>query len=219
MDSQKTVKHSYHQSLGYSDGLQLQEEAWENAKSGSPTLLLVEHKPVFTFGKSANRSNLLTSRELLSQNGIELFDTDRGGDITFHGPGQLVGYPIINLKTLEKGVKSYVDFLERTIISFLTTFDIHAFQIDGLTGIWTGKKGDEKKIAAIGIRVSQGVTKHGFALNVTTDLNYFSLMVPCGINDKDVTSMEVETGEKLNWNTVAKEFANHFDNEFSSWSL
>ena len=137
--------------------------------------------------------------------------SDLGGDITYHGPGQLVGYPIINLRKHGVGVKNYVATLEQSIINALATFKILAYQIEGLTGIWVGQKGSERKIGAIGIRVRNGVSMHGFALNVTTDLSYFQHIVPCGITDKDVTSIHKEIGS----GTIT-EFADAFQNSFKT---
>lgn len=178
------------------------KEAWDLQKSLSnarknterpDTLLLCEHNHVYTFGKSANEANLLINDAFLQQIGAQKFEIERGGDITYHGPGQLVGYPIVNLHDLGIGVKKYVDLLEESLIRTLELYQIHTHRIDGLTGIWL-KNGPPRKIAAIGIKVSRGVTMHGFALNVNTDLSYFNHIVPCGINDKSVTSMKQEIG-------------------------
>lgn len=178
----------------YSEALAIQQEVHQSIIDGSAdTLILCEHPHVYTFGKSADRNNLLISPEFLKSINAEVHETERGGDITYHGPGQLVGYPIINLRKHGVGVKKYVETLELSIINALATFNITAYQIDGLTGIWVGKDNEVKrKIGAIGIRVRNGVSMHGFALNVTTDLSYFNHIVPCGITDKAVTAIAQE---------------------------
>jgi lipoyl(octanoyl) transferase len=196
----------------YSAALQVQQQVHEEVLAeGNDTLILCEHPHVYTFGKSADRNNLIVSPEFLIKIEAEVYETDRGGDITYHGPGQLVGYPIINLRKHGVGVKKYVATLEQSIINALATFKILAYQIEGLTGIWVGQKGSERKIGAIGIRVRNGVSMHGFALNVTTDLSYFQHIVPCGITDKDVTSIHQEIGS----GTIT-EFADAFQNSFKT---
>ncbi len=203
------VKNIGHKS--YSQALAIQQEVHAQVLAGGEdTLILCEHPHVYTFGKSADRNNLLISPEFLKRIHAEVHETERGGDITYHGPGQLVGYPILNLRKHGVGVKKYVETLELSIINALATFNITAYQIDGLTGIWVGQEGDiKRKIGAIGIRVRNGVSMHGFALNVTTDLSYFNHIVPCGIADKEVTSIHQE----INTGTV-QEFAQAFQNTF-----
>jgi len=165
------------------------------------TLLLLEHPPVLTLGRNAHRSNVLASDEFLATRGIELHEINRGGDVTYHGPGQLVGYPILDLRGDWPGKKGphlgpvdYVRMIEDALIRTCGEFGVMAQRICGLTGVWTlaGGSVPEKKIAAIGVHVSAGVTSHGFALNVTTDLRDFQWIVPCGITDKPVTSLELE---------------------------
>jgi lipoyl(octanoyl) transferase len=165
------------------------------------TLLLLEHPPVITLGRNSHRENVLASDELLAARGVELHEINRGGDVTYHGPGQLVGYPVLDLRGDWPGKKGPhlgpVDFmrmLEEVLIRVSFDFGILAQRIAGRTGVWTVAGGSiqEKKIAALGIHVSQGVTSHGFALNVTTDLRDFDLIVPCGISDRTVTSLELE---------------------------
>ncbi len=197
--------------IRYKYGLKIQEEIHSNVlDKGIDTIVMCEHPHVYTFGKSANKSNLLVSDEFLSSIDAEVFETERGGDVTYHGPGQLVGYPILNLKKHGVGVKKYVETLESSIINTLDDFGITAYQIDGLTGIWVGKEDEVKrKIGAIGIRVKDGISMHGFALNVTTDLSYFNHIVPCGIVDKQVTSIaqEVGTASLIKFSRL---FAGHF---------
>ena len=154
-------------------------------------LILVEHKPVYTLGKHAREGNILLPEAELQKRGIEVFHIDRGGDVTFHGPGQLVGYPIVNLRYFLKSVKWYVNQLEESIIRTLKRFGLEGQRRKGLTGVWIGKE----KIAAIGIRIHRWVTMHGFALNVTTNLDYFSGIIPCGIRNAGVTSMKKIIGE------------------------
>ncbi len=176
----------------YDDGLLRQQELVKEVQSGAEdTLILCEHPHVYTFGKSANTNNLLIYPEFLKKINATVHQTERGGDITYHGPGQLVGYPIIDLKRKNWGVRKYVDTLEDVLINTLSMYNIAAFKIDGLTGIWVkNQHGFDTKIGAIGIRVKNGVSFHGFALNVHPDLSYFNHIVPCGIQDKGVTSMQ-----------------------------
>ena len=197
----------------YAEALNVQQEVHQTIIDGDPDILIVcAHPHVYTFGKSADRNNLLIDSDFLKTIDAEVYETDRGGDITYHGPGQLVGYPIINLRKHGIGVKKYVETLEVSIIKTLKSFNILAYQIEGLTGIWVGAQGVVKrKIGAIGIRVRNGVSMHGFALNVTTDLSYFDHIVPCGIANKEVTSIHQETGS----GSVA-EFAEAFKNTFQT---
>ena len=145
-------------------------------------LILVEHNPVYTLGKNANPNHLLQSRD----KSIDIFNIERGGDITFHGPGQLVGYPILNLSNYKKSVSWYMRVLEQLTIDVLNEFKIIASRVEGLTGVWVG----DEKIAAQGVRMSRWVTMHGFSLNVNTDLSFYDGIIPCGIFNRGVTSME-----------------------------
>jgi lipoyl(octanoyl) transferase len=189
--------------IPYADGLAAQEQIVEARKQGriADTLLLMEHPPVLTLGRNAHRSNVLASDEMLAQRGVELHEIKRGGDVTYHGPGQLVGYPIIDLRGNLPGKKGphlgpvdYVRLVEEALIRTCGDFGVMTQRICKLTGVWTMAGGSirEKKIAAIGVHVSQGITSHGFALNVTTDLRDFEWIVPCGITDRQVTSLELE---------------------------
>jgi lipoyl(octanoyl) transferase len=198
--------------ISYAEGLAVQKRVIDARKQGliGDTLLLLEHPPVLTLGRNSRRENVLASDESLSARGVELHEINRGGDVTYHGPGQLVGYPIVDLRGEWPGKKGPhlgpVDFmrmLEEVVIRVCYDFGVPARRIAGRTGVWTipyaegsasGASGfmQEKKIAAMGIHVSQGVTSHGFALNVTTDLRDFDLIVPCGITDRTVTSLELE---------------------------
>jgi lipoyl(octanoyl) transferase len=187
----------------YAEGLAIQQQIISARKQNliGDTLLLLEHPPVLTLGRNSSRANILASDEFLQQRGIELHEINRGGDVTYHGPGQLVGYPIIDLRGGLPGKKGphlgpvdFVRMLEEVLIRTCGDFGVMAQRICKRTGVWTlaGGSIQEKKIAAIGVHVSQGVTSHGFALNVTTDLRDFEWIVPCGISDREVTSLELE---------------------------
>jgi len=188
----------------YAEGLRIQAEVVAARKANliGDTLLLLEHPPVLTLGRNATRANILANDELLTQKQIEIHDINRGGDVTYHGPGQLVGYPIFDLRGELPGKKGphlgpvdFVRLMEEALILTCKDFGVPAQRICKLTGVWTLAGGTirEKKIAAIGIHVSQAVTSHGFALNVTTDLRDFDYIVPCGITDRTVTSLELES--------------------------
>jgi len=154
-----------------------------------------------TLGKSGHESNLLIPEELLQNRGIEFFHINRGGDITYHGPGQITGYPVFDLDYWHLGLKQYIHQLEETVIRFLALYGIKGERLDGATGVWLDPliKGRARKICAIGVKSSRFVTMHGFALNINTDLSYFTLINPCGFVDKGVTSLEKELGEKQNF--------------------
>ncbi len=174
--------------LPYGAGLQLQQELVEQRRLGSISdqLLLLEHPHVITLGTSAHLENVLLDESQRRLLGIELYETGRGGDVTYHGPGQLVGYPILDLKPDRQDLHRYVRDIEETLIRAIARFGVSGGRKPGLTGVWVG----EEKIAAIGVRVSSGwITSHGFALNVTTDLQFFDSIIPCGIRDHGVTSL------------------------------
>lgn len=179
----------------YATALDLQKalEHLVKADRVGHTLLLLEHPPVITLGRNAVAANIVASREFLAAQGIQLFETDRGGDVTFHGPGQLVGYPIFDLRgfTPRIGAVEFVRKVEEVLIRVCGDLGVVTGRIPGLTGVWTEAE-PAAKIAAIGVHISRGVTSHGFALNVTTNLDYFKLIVPCGIADKPVTSLANE---------------------------
>jgi len=180
--------------LGYQEALDLQKELVERRRRGEipDQLLLLEHPPVITLGVRArnSREHVLESDESLSAKGVNVFETGRGGDVTYHGPGQLVGYPIFDLKPDRCDVHQYVRDLEDALIRAAGRFGISGHRVNGLTGVWVGPDGAEEKLAAIGVRISRWITSHGFALNVNTRLEHFGLIVPCGISDRGVTSME-----------------------------
>src|SRR5512146_227896 len=198
--------------VGYDEGLRLQAELVDLRLQGriDNTLLLLEHPPVLTLGRNANRSNVLASDELLAARGVTLHEINRGGDVTYHGPGQLVGYPIFDLRSLRNskggrlGPVDFVRLMEEALIRLCGVYGVTAGRIRGLTGVWCGlaggndcKKDDPqaaagRKIGAIGIHVSRGITSHGFAFNITTDLRDFMLINPCGITDRPVTTLQKE---------------------------
>ena len=191
--------------VDYNTALELQKTLVDLRKREviSDTLLLLEHSPVITLGRNAKQKNVVASLEFLAQKGVELIECDRGGDVTFHGPGQLVGYPIFDLRQLNPkiGVIEYVRRIEEVLIRSCGDLGIPTTRIPGLTGVWTTES-PQAKIAAIGVHISRAVTSHGFALNVSTDLEYFKLIVPCGITDKPVTSLERELGRLLSFEEV-----------------
>lgn len=189
--------------VSYAEGLRIQAEVIAARKAGkiADTLLLLEHPPVLTLGRNSHKENILASQEFLRSKGVEVHETNRGGDVTYHGPGQLVGYPIVDLRGDLPGKKGphlgpvdFVRMLEEVLIRTCRAFGVQAQRIAGRTGVWTIGGGSvlEGKLAAIGVHVSQGVTSHGFALNVTTDLRDFQWIVPCGITDRAATSLELE---------------------------
>ena len=225
--------------LDYSEGLRLQRKLVELRKAGQigDVLLLLEHAPVITLGRNAKAANVLASTEVLAARGVEVFECDRGGDVTFHGPGQLVGYPIFDLRGFSRqpsaishqelttesfpswrktlGAVDYVRRLEEALIRNCGDFGIATKRVAGLTGVWTEAE-PTAKIAAIGVHISRSVTSHGFALNVNPDLGYFDLIVPCGITAKPVTSMQKELGRELDLNPVAQSVSRNFGSVFAS---
>ena len=216
--------------VDYSIALDLQQTLVRMVKEGriSHTLLLLEHPPVITLGRNAGMQNIVTSPETLVSRGIELHETDRGGDVTFHGPGQLVGYPIFDLRAFEPriGAVEFVRKLEETLIRTCGDLGVVTERIPGLTGVWT-QNDVPGKIAAIGVHISRAVTSHGFALNVTTNLDYFKLIVPCGISDKPVTSLEQEMAQSFlsrdrkvpGLEDVAQQVARNFGRVFEAQTL
>ncbi|MGH9503657.1 MAG: lipoyl(octanoyl) transferase LipB [Terriglobales bacterium] len=225
--------------VDYSTGLRLQQRLVELRKEGriGDVLLLLEHSPVITLGRNASRKNIVASPESLAQHGVEVFECDRGGDVTFHGPGQLIGYPIFDLRGMAApegkrktlGAVDYVRRLEEALIRTCADFAIPATRICGLTGVWTSLSSRaqsrdlafplEAKIAAIGVHISRAVTSHGFALNVNTDLDYFNLIIPCGIASKPVTSMAKQLGKELPAQDVAHSVSRNFGLVFESQML
>ena len=191
----------------------------EQAATSRPTvhqLLLLEHYPVYTLGKSGKQEHILISEEEMQHRGIEYFHINRGGDITFHGPGQLVAYPILDLEKFKTDIGLYLRNLEEVIIRILAEYGLTGERSTGETGVWldAGTMGRERKICAIGVRCSRWVTMHGLAFNVNTHLDYFDHIVPCGIHDKSVTSLEKELGRKMDMQEVVELFLKHFSQVF-----
>lgn len=211
--------------VAYATALQLQRTLQEMRKGDriGNTLLLLEHPPVITLGRNARLDNVLAPPEFLAQKGVELFEIDRGGDVTFHGPGQLIAYPVFDLRAFDPkvGAVDYVRRLEEVLIRTCGDYGIGTQRIKGLTGVWTYalRNKPEAKIAAIGVHISRGVTTHGFALNVTTDLDFFSLIVPCGITGKPVTSMQRELQKPVPLEEVAIAASRNFGRVFRSQML
>ena len=255
--------------VDYATGLRLQQQLIElrKAEKIGNVLLLLEHSPVITLGRNAKAANVIASPEILAQGGVEIYECDRGGDVTFHGPGQIVGYPIFDLRGFAReaadapsvlrktlGAVEFVRWLEEVLIRTCADFAIPTKRVPGLTGVWTdpnhgaadafvrqtnenqtdanqtdGSRTDEGvrpsmftaegKIAAIGVHISRSVTSHGFALNVNTDLNYFDLIIPCGITSKPVTSMQQQLGRPLDLNPVAESLSRNFGTVFTSQIL
>jgi lipoyl(octanoyl) transferase len=226
--------------VDYAEGLRLQRKLINLRKAGEigDVLLLLEHSPVITLGRNAKAANVLASAETLAARDVEVFECDRGGDVTFHGPGQLVGYPIFDLRDYDSsqlsalssqlepprpqrktlGAVDYVRRLEEVLIRTCGDFGIPTRRVAGLTGAWTDSE-PSAKIAAIGVHISRSVTSHGFALNVNTDLSYFNLIVPCGITAKPVTSIEKELGRALNLDEVAQSVSRNFGTVLGSQML
>ncbi len=198
--------------------LQQQVSALRQQESIGDVLLLVEHPPVLSLGRNAHREHVVAGDDFLAQRGISLFETNRGGDVTYHGPGQLVGYPILHLRrfTPPLGIVEYLRKLEEVLIRACADYGILTQRAPGRAGVWTMPGGNvlEKKIAALGVHVARGVTTHGFALNVTTDLNDFDLIVPCGIRDRAVTSIEAEVDAAPSLGHVANSLSRHFGRVF-----
>ena len=197
----------------YRESMEIQNRivSWRKQGRIPDCLLLVEYPATITLGKAGDLLNLLASEQQLSHEGIEFFRTDRGGDITFHGPGQLVAYPIVDLKSRGRDVAIYLRLLESCLIHTLQDFGIDSGRIPGLTGVWIG----DQKVAAIGVRTSQWVTSHGLALNINTDMRYFAWIVPCGQRSKGVTSMHLQLGRPVSFQRVRGSFCHHFEATFN----
>jgi lipoyl(octanoyl) transferase len=206
-------------SIDYGAAQDLQKSLVDLRKSGriGDVLLLLEHTPVITLGRNAKDNNIIVPRELLATKGVDIYECDRGGDVTFHGPGQLVAYPIFDLRGFPEkiGAIEFVRRLEEVLILTCAYYGIPTKRIKGMTGVWTEQ---ESKVAAIGVHISRAVTSHGFALNVTTDLDYFKLIVPCGLT-KPVTSIAHETGKSVSMEGIMPIVTRHFGQIFKSQIL
>lgn len=198
--------------VDYSEALRLQDEKVAQRKAGTipDTLLLLEHAHVYTLGRNAKREHLLASSERLAELGIQVVETDRGGDITYHGPGQLVGYPILDLTKHRRDIAWYMRSLEEVFIGVAQDFGIQAGRLAGTPGVWVG----DEKLVAMGVHVSRWITSHGFAFNVDTDLRYFDCIVPCGLRDRGVTSLAKLLGGPVQMEAVTEQVVKHFGNVF-----
>lgn len=203
--------------IGYAEAYALQKRlvAARKADAIEDVLLLCEHPHVITQGRNGKREHLLVGEQVLRQKGVEFFETSRGGDITYHGPGQIVGYPILNLSEIRRDVVWYVRMLEEAMIRATAEFGITAKRVAGKTGIWVDAGKTEEKLGAIGVHISRWVTSHGFAYNVSTDLRFFDLIVPCGIADRKATSLEKLLGRAVEKTEVATRIAYHLGELFS----
>jgi lipoyl(octanoyl) transferase len=203
--------------VSYTDAWALQQRLAAARKSGliDDVFLLCEHPHVITLGRNANRQNLLASEHVLRQKAVELHATNRGGDVTYHGPGQIVGYPILNLAAIKRDVGWYVRTLEEAMIRASADFGAAAYRVPGKTGIWVQAGASEEKLAAIGVHISRWVTSHGFAYNVSTDLRYFDLIVPCGIADRKATSLEKLLRRSVPLEEVKPRLTRHLTDLFS----
>ena len=207
----------------YGEVWKLQEDLFNQnvkAKTGEGTtsnyLLFCEHPHVITIGKNGKADNLLFAEEILKGRGVSLFRIDRGGDVTYHGPGQLVAYPVFDLESFDLGLRRYIYNLEEVMIRFLELYSVIGMRSDNATGVWLDADNPRKmrKIGAIGVRSSRFITMHGFALNINTDLSYFSLINPCGFTDRGVTSLEAEIGGKADMEVVKQQIKHLFEDIF-----
>jgi len=220
MANQSTYKIFNYSDLGqidYKSAWDLQKETFDLRlhNKTDDTIFLLEHPHTYTLGKVAEKENLISTSKQLKELGISVYEIDRGGDITYHGPGQIVGYPIIKLSDWKEDTHEYLRALEEVIIKTCAEYGLSTNRNPKYTGVWLG----ERKIAAIGIKVSRWITMHGFAFNVNTDLNYFGGIIPCGIRDKDVTSLQRELGKEIEINEVKEKLVKNFQNVFGYTSI
>jgi len=204
--------------IAYAEALEKQTVAFDALLQSKQTvekaanqLFFCEHLPVLTLGKSGKETNLLVPEELLAQRGITLYHTNRGGDITYHGPGQITAYPIFDLEYWRLGLKPYIHLLEEIVIRFLSLYDVKGERLNDAAGVWIDPVSRPRKICAIGVRSSRYVTMHGLALNINTDLNGFSLINPCGFTDKGVTSVQHETGKPADTEALKAHLRRYFE--------
>jgi lipoyl(octanoyl) transferase len=198
--------------VSYTDGLRLQKELVAQRKAGTvpDTLLLLEHPHVYTLGRNAKKENILISAEQLAARGAQVFEIDRGGDVTYHGPGQLVGYPIMDLAQHRRDIAWYMRGLEEVLITVAGEYGIAAGRLAGAPGVWVRNN----KLVAMGVHISRWVTSHGFAFNVNTDLRYFDGIIPCGLRDKGVTSLQKLLGRRVEMEEVTQKVVRHFGRIF-----
>jgi lipoyl(octanoyl) transferase len=199
--------------IDYAKAWNLQKEVFDKRVSGNTddTFFMLEHPNTYTLGKTADKNNLISNKDYLEKEGISVFEIDRGGDITYHGPGQIVGYPIIDLKNWKQDTHLYLRNIEETIIKVCNYYGLNAGRKEKYTGVWIG----ERKICAIGVKISRWVTMHGFAFNINTNLTLFNGIIPCGIKDKEVTSLERELGKRFDINEVKDKILEVFINQFN----
>jgi lipoyl(octanoyl) transferase len=200
----------------YAEVWKLQHEIFDQLLAGEEvdTLILCEHPHVYTLGRVTDTANILFSDAELTRIGAEKFEIERGGDVTYHGPEQLVGYPLLNLTHFQEDLGWYLRSLEETVIRVLASYDVTGFRVDGRTGVWVhGQSGDEK-ICAIGVKASRWCTMHGFAFNINTDLSYFQYIVPCGIGDKQVTSLSLVLGREVDMHEIKRRYLDAFAKVF-----
>ncbi|SFQ43617.1 lipoyl(octanoyl) transferase LipB [Parafilimonas terrae] len=212
-------RRAYKETWDYQEELLQQKIKAKQENLNQPDyLLFVEHNPVYTLGKNGKEKNLLINEQMLASKGIEYFHINRGGDITFHGPEQLVGYPVLDLDNYKTDLGWYLRSLEEVIILTIGEYGLKGERSKGETGVWLDAaiKGKERKICAMGIRCSRWITMHGFALNVNVDLNYFNFITPCGIQDKQVTSMQKELGYAVDMNEVKEKLVKNFERVFEA---
>jgi lipoyl(octanoyl) transferase len=207
--------------LVYCDlGLIDYKDAWDLQKSVhqlrvenkiDDVLFLLQHPHTYTLGKNADKENLVSDKKYLVENKISVYEIDRGGDITYHGPGQIVGYPVLSLTNWKQDTHKYLRSIEEVIINVLKEYALNGNRVEKYTGVWL----DDRKICAIGIKVSRWITMHGFAFNVNTDLKFFNGIIPCGITDKDVTSLNRELNKEMSLSEVKEKIIHHFSNQFN----
>ncbi len=220
MASGRTTRWSSLGRIDYAPALDLQDRVQANRKAqggaGDDVLLLLQHPPVLTLGRAAKRENVLASQQVLDAASVSVVETDRGGDVTYHGPGQIVGYPLLFLGPGRQDVRKYVRNLEEVLIRTLSDFSLEATRIEKWPGVWmeNSREGGPRKVAAIGVHLSRWYTRHGFALNVSTNLSHFDLIVPCGIREASVTSIENELQQKVSFEAVERRIVTHFADVF-----
>ncbi|MFN3200964.1 MAG: lipoyl(octanoyl) transferase LipB [Bradymonadia bacterium] len=204
--------------IGYQQAWQLQKQLVDERRKGliPDTLLLLQHEPVVTLGRDTDPQSLLYNEATLAAVGVELVQSDRGGDATYHGPGQVVGYPILDLRPDWMDIPKFVRAIEQTMIDTIAEYDLVGGRVEGSPGTWLAEdaRGPERKIGAVGARISRWITHHGFALNVNTHMDHFELIVPCGIRDKGVTSLKAELGREVSIDEVMRHLAEHLARNF-----
>jgi lipoyl(octanoyl) transferase len=215
MTKKPLVVYHFPNPISYQQAWDLQKKLVEKRKNNDieDSILLLEHEKVITLGRDGSRDSLLFSEEYLQEKGVSLVQSDRGGDATYHGPGQLVAYPILSLKDELEDIPKFVRLLEQTMIDTIAEYGLLGGRIEGTPGTWLFDPA--RKIGAVGARISRWITHHGIALNINTDLNDFQLIIPCGLSDKGVTSISQELGQKIDFNEVKAHFIKHFAQNFN----